>query len=114
MGVVNFVRRCASFVVAGVADRVVYRFTGKQVSFGKAVAAKLSKCEPWSDHFEESCLRNVKTAIRSQDFRAARLLLTLGKTEEASYYCVDLAMKVIDFLASGEEVEYSLFTVFDA
>jgi len=105
----TFVRRQIAFVSSGFVDRSVSRLTGKKFTFTGAVTAKLYKCEPWTDHFHRSSLDGMKHAYRDKDFGSMRILAAIGVKEGHSKYCVELAEKAIELLASGEEITFESF-----
>ena len=100
-----FIRRQLSFFTSGIIDRIISRTTGRRCNFSGAVLAKLHNCEPWTDHFERSALDSMRKANELKDFKNMRILAALGAKEGASRYCVELAERVIDLLAFGEEIE---------
>jgi len=102
-----------AFVADGMFDKFSSRFTGKKICFAKHITAKLSECEPWSDHFEVSAINGIESALKNSDFPSARGLAAFGFKECASMYCVELAEKAIEFLVSGYDPEFvlSLFTI---
>lgn len=103
------IKKVGTWTSAGFVDRMYQRFTGKKHSLAKHVAAKLDKCEPWTDHFEKSSLESITTSIKDKNFVGARIMLSLGVKETASRYCVDLAFLAVELLACGDEITYELF-----
>lgn len=65
---VRFIKRGVTFFTGGFCDRLVKRLSGKKVSFGKCIAAKLNDCEPWSDHYEEIALTEIRNALHDKDY----------------------------------------------
>jgi hypothetical protein len=110
---VPFVGKIKSYVgwtIAGFADRLSSRFTGRTCSLAKHVAMKIDQCEPWTDHFEATSIKDIDTALRERDFDAARFLLAFGDKEGARKYCVNMARDVVEFIASGEEITFSMLS----
>lgn len=106
---ITFVRRQLCFVGSGFVDRGFSRLTRKKCTFSGAVMAKLHKCEPWSDHFYRSSLDSMNQAASDKNFSAMRIMAALGAKEGGSKFCIELAEKAIELLASGEEVTFESF-----
>ena len=98
-------KRGASFMFGGIVDQIASNISRKQVTFGKAVAAKLHNCEPWTDHLYPETLASVNDALNDGNFRDARALIHIGKTEDANRYCIDMALLAVELLAAGIEEE---------
>lgn len=98
-----FIGRHLAFFGAGFINRFKARLTGKKTSFGDLLAKKLSDCEPFSDHFDDSTFNSIRDALKNKDFSDARAMVEIGAKTEASKYCIALLKELIDFLAFQDE-----------
>ena len=94
---------------AGFSDLISSRLFGKTITYGQRVARKIDKCEPWSDHLEESAIENIHEAIRSKEYNVARFFIAFGSKEKAVIECIEILKLAIEFLAHGEEFTFDLF-----
>jgi hypothetical protein len=108
----NFLRKQFAFIGAGITDRISSRCTGTKCNFAKTLAIKLSDCEPWSDHFEETTIIGLNNAMLKQDYSTMRILAAWGTREDANKFCINLAETAILLLSSGSEevCEISFFS----
>lgn len=97
-------KSCLAFFAGGIVDRIKYRSTGKKSTFGKCVAAKLSECEPWTDHYDVSAMEDIRDAITNHDFVSARGLADITVKEGAEGVCVGMLKSLIEWLAEGKEL----------
>lgn len=102
-------KRYIGCTLAGFANRLNSRLSGRTCSFAKHIVSKLDDCELWSNHFEQSSLKNIDMSLKEADFTATRFLLAMNVKDYAKRYCVDLAMTAVEILAQGEEVTFSTF-----
>lgn len=104
-----FLNRQLTFFGAGFLDQIKTRISGEETSFFKTFAQKLHKCEPWTDHYYPSALKDIFKALALKDFSTARIFAVLGQKEDADIYCVKLMQLFIEMIACGDEVTIELF-----
>ena len=102
-------KKVVTWTTAGFSDRFASRLTGKKVTFGQRVAAKIDQREPWDRHLEISAIEGINKALSEKDFEAARILLAFGAKEDAVGECLQLLSMAIELLAHGEEITFELF-----
>ena len=105
----GMVRKVITWTSAGLIDKFTTRLSGKKMTFGQRIAAKIDQCEPWSDHLEISAIKGINKALSSKEFEAARAFVALGSKEDAVRECIELLKLGIEILASGEEIQFELF-----
>lgn len=101
----GILKRSSAFLGGGIVDSLISRITKREIQFGKFVAAKLTECEPWSDHYEHNTLVELRTACREGDYTFARTLMKFGAKKSATEHCLRLAELAIDMLSEGSEPE---------
>lgn len=107
------VKKVGTWFGAGFTDKFSSRLTGRRMTFAKHIAAKLDDCEPWTDHFYNSGISGVRTALKDRDYSSARAILAITTKEGATKHCVELANMALDLISHGEEITFELFTALE-
>ena len=105
----GYVGKMAFGLTAALFDKTTSRFFGKRICLAKVVGRRVTRCHPWTNHLYPSVIDGVNSAITDGDWKVARTLIDIGKTEEADPNCIRFLLGAVNLLAQGHEIEVNVF-----
>ena len=105
----SYLGKFAFGIGSAVVDRTTSMIFGKRICLAKHVGRRVTQCHPWTNHLYPSAIDGVNSAITNGDWKVARTLIDIGKTEEADPNCIRFLLGAVNLLAQGHEIEVGVF-----
>ena len=101
---ISYTKKLFIGIFVGIMDRTISRLTGKRIFIADFILRKLRKCEPWTNHLYDSALDEITSALKSDDFTIAKILLAISRAEDADANYISLLLSAIPLCAERDEV----------